>query len=70
MVKFSPVKTPGKFTAAQQTSQIKHRLSGSKNAVAVVGLKDRSGRWSLIGECSDVSSPSGPPKFATFGAGV
>jgi hypothetical protein len=62
--------TRGKVTIAQQASQITHHSSGSMHAAAVIGLKDRSCRWSLFGEYSDVSSPSGPSKFVTFGAGV
>jgi hypothetical protein len=55
----------GKSIVAQQRPLVTQHLSGSERNIAVVGLKVRPGRQSLIGDSSAKISSSEPSKFAT-----
>jgi hypothetical protein len=46
--------------------QVTQHLRGSNHIAAVVGLKDRPGMQSLIGESSAICSSSGSSKFVAF----
>jgi hypothetical protein len=67
MAKFYYVKHVENLPSCSQATQY---LNGSKNIVAVVGLKLRPARLFPINQFADTSYLSGFSKFATFAADV